>query len=101
MLTIVAQGHAAQQFDLNLGADRPLDPNRERLEVPGIVDLNPAAGPDDADDHARALTRSRAAGNTSHAKGMARGPDAKEVTALSQGRLSPGKDLRCLLHHPP
>jgi len=32
---------------------------------------------------------------------MARGPDAKEVTALSQGRLSPEKDLRCLLHHPP
>jgi hypothetical protein len=53
VLAIVVHGHAAQQFGLNFGADRPLDPNRKRPEVLGIVDLDPAAGPDDADDHAR------------------------------------------------
>jgi hypothetical protein len=53
MLAIAVHGHLAQQFGLNLGADRPFNPNRERLEVFGIVDLDPAAGADDADDHAR------------------------------------------------
>src|SRR3954464_10277627 len=51
MLAIMAHRHPAKQFVLNLRANRPLDPNRERPEISGIVDLDPAAGSDDADDH--------------------------------------------------
>ena len=39
MLAIVAHGHPAEQFGLNGGIDRPLDTNRKRLEILGIVDL--------------------------------------------------------------
>src|SRR4051794_24000167 len=52
MLAIMAHRHPAEQLGSNLRADSPLDPNRERPEVSGIVDLDPAAGSDDADDHA-------------------------------------------------
>src|SRR3954470_5681054 len=51
MLAIMAHRHAAEQLGSNLRADSPLDPNRERPEVSGIVDLDAAAGSDDADDH--------------------------------------------------
>jgi hypothetical protein len=49
----VARRHAVQQFNLNLGTDRPVDPNRECPKVLRFIDLDFAAGPDDANDHAR------------------------------------------------